>query len=235
MFSKEVISKLAHDLKGPIGNMSMFNELLIDELKSLNDENSVDLDQSIWYAEYIKSISDKYVDQLQNWTDLFLMHHNSIQSQFSKIIFLELVNEIVKLNKESFEKKGTSLELNSQIDSETLVFVDSDMLRRVIDNLFVITAMLIDSTKMAIIEIHSKENVVEFKIVALQAIDKEIFQNLYTPNPNIEAKEQFKMGMVKPTGFSLAFSAKAIQLFDGEIILETKNDDLIIGFTLPTA
>ncbi|TNE73310.1 HAMP domain-containing histidine kinase [bacterium] len=232
--NSKTVGLLTHDLKGPIGNLSMFTEMLNSLLVQQKENGTSDLDQAIWYSSYIHMISSKYVDQLQNWSDFVNMLDKQLEFYNSSVQLTELVHEVLQSNQIISSKKLITVQVESAISYG--VSADSDVLRRVLDNLIQLFVLLMPNSSTLTITIAENPNKqAECRITGLQSNDEKLFETLYTQKVMLDQAEVFGKGLIKTTGIGLAFCGEAIREMNGTPFISIDADTLTAGFTLPCA
>jgi signal transduction histidine kinase len=227
------IGLIAHDLKGPIGNLSMFAEMLSSLLEQAQaSEEKTDLSQAIWYSQYIHLISSKYLDQLQNWADFYLIDAEHIQSGKEIIVLQDSIEQALESNATFLEKKHISIQ--KLIDEELCVKFDREMMRRVLDNLIQIVVLLASHKSVIQVKLFRDDFYqVQFRISGLHQNDRTLFDGLFIPKEINFDTNPFQKGIIKTTGMGLAYCSKALRLFDGKPQLDEVEGQLYVGFSLP--
>ena len=113
-----IISKLAHNLKNPIGTIYSFSELMIDS-KDLSSE------KGLKYAEVIKNsahFSISLINAISKYTNLI---SDKNECNIEKTNYLQLLNEVINGLENKFQTKNIVVEKHYNIDEIT---VDIDKL-----------------------------------------------------------------------------------------------------------
>lgn len=227
------IGLMAHDLKGPIGNLSMFAEMLTSMLEQAQEnEEKTDLSQAIWYSQYIHLISSKYLDQLQNWADYHLLNPDQIQSGTEILVLQDCIEKVLESNTIFLEKKQITLQ--KFYTAELCVKFDREMMRRLLDNLIQIVTLLASHKSMIQLKLWRDDFYqVQFRISGLHLNDRALIEGLFLPEEIDFDKAPFQKGIIKSTGMGLAYCSKVLRLFDGKPQLDEIDGQLFLGFSLP--
>lgn len=123
----KLFSIIAHDLRSPFNSIIGFSELLIE------NSNDILLEDSEQYIKIINSAAKNtliLLDNLLNWAK---SQTGQLSFNPEKILFSEVVQEIITLSKSIAKSKNITLEYSCVANLE--VFVDVNMLNTVIRNL----------------------------------------------------------------------------------------------------
>lgn len=229
------IGIITHDLKGPVGNVTMFSEMLVSMLETAQEEIGMtyDLKSTIWYAEYIQLITAKYMDQLQNWSDLYYIKEGKAQYELAFVDISFVLESVIKANKIFIEKKN--LKIEKSIKNGIVVKTEADLIRRILDNLIQLVVLLVNQNQSVSIQLDEEENEIRFSISGLSSTDKPVLDTLFLEDSDLSSAAAFSKGLIKTTGLGLAFCHTAIVFSKGKPFLEIENDILSVGFTLSNA
>ncbi|MCP4704244.1 MAG: GHKL domain-containing protein, partial [candidate division Zixibacteria bacterium] len=120
----ELSAKIAHEINNPLG--------IIKNYLSLVDQNIVDADKSMEYTKIIKQEIDRIaviVKQLLNF-------HRPVAVSYSRIVPVNLINEILSLMDRQFKNAGVNVTFNID-DNIPEIFAWQDGLKQVFMNLLV--------------------------------------------------------------------------------------------------
>lgn len=224
--TRQLVATLAHDIKGPIGNLAMFTEVL-EEIYPDIEKGSV-TDSVI---SNLKIISTKFIDQIDNWSDAFSLTENKLTLNKKLIQIEPLIKEILENNRLFIEKK--SLTIIDHIDSGILAEVDREHLRRIIDNLLSIAIMFADAESNILISFYV-DPISEKTTCLVGPIDEgeSSMFDAYFLNPDSVFDEKYlEKGILKSTGFGLLFSHLSIKAHGFKPVVENRSGKLLIGFT----
>ena len=122
-------SIIAHDLRSPFQALLGYSKLLATEFESLSQEEII---------QYSKGLNEILIDLfglLENLLSWSMMQRGVLEYNPVNINIYEVVNKIVRRSGHNVKEKNISL-LNN-VDNETLVYADVDMLRSIVQNLIV--------------------------------------------------------------------------------------------------
>ncbi len=120
-------SIIAHDLRGPVGNLATSLGLLTDGFEKLNEKTKFEL------LKDLKTSSDKTYHLLENLLIWSKIQRNIIHFEPNNILLHELVTESVDLLKPNAKHK--QIKISPQIPEKLEVYVDIYMMDTVMRNL----------------------------------------------------------------------------------------------------
>lgn len=120
-------SIIAHDLKGPIGNLNSFFELLIDHEDNLEKDQ---LDQLLLQCKNLAESTYELLDNLLLWAQL---QKNELLLQPSPICLHELTAKSIRLFQVPAAEKSITIE--NDICPDLILNIDKNMINTVIRNL----------------------------------------------------------------------------------------------------
>ena len=118
---------IAHDLRGPVGNLATSLGLITDSFENLSEENKLDLLLSL------KSSSDKTYHLLENLLIWSKVQGNILSFEPEIILLHQLVNESIDLLKANADQK--QIKISKQISEKLQIYADNFMMDTVIRNL----------------------------------------------------------------------------------------------------
>lgn len=229
----KTIGLLTHDLKGPVGNISMFSQLLTGSIEEAQEElgESYDFSALLWQANYVQTIARKYIDQLQNWSDLVFLCEDAIVFTIDAISLSTLAEQIYEENELFWSKK--QLKINKNIEPDLVCSADQDAIRRCLDNLFQLLVLLC-SNRSEIYFLVSSEASDSIRVCfkGLKNEDIDLFSRLYLNRFTPENGAVFSSGIIKTTGAGLAFCGMVINYFGGSPFAVETETGLEFGFTI---
>lgn len=120
-------SIIAHDLKGPIGNLNAFFELLIDHEGSMEKEQ---LDQLLLNCKNLADSTYELLDNLLLWAQL---QKNDITIQPTPCSLYDISNKSIRLFSVAAAQK--EIEIENNICKDLVVNLDKNMINTVVRNL----------------------------------------------------------------------------------------------------
>ena len=218
-------SIIAHDLKGPFNSLIGFSNLLVDQIKIREYEESLES------VEIIKTISKNTLDLLQDLLLWAQMQKGDLQFKRENVRILDVINDVLKV--ESFQSMYKKIEIKTIMSNNNLMaYVDKNMLSIILRNL--ISNAIKYSYLNGKIEIKCSVEANDIKICVSDigiGIPKERFKRLF----NYEHHHK-TLGTIgeKGTGLGLILSENFVKKHNGIIWVESeigKGSSFI--FTLP--
>lgn len=123
----KLFSIIAHDLRSPFQSLLVSSELLATEIENLTHEEIITFSKGLNYN--LKNI----YTMLKNLLDWSLMQRSLLEYNPQLNNLLDIVNENVAISHQLASKKNITIINN--IDADTFVYADSDMIRSVVQNL----------------------------------------------------------------------------------------------------
>lgn len=123
----KILSIISHDLRSPFQSLLGSSELLATEIESLSH------DEIILFSKTLNNNLVNIYGLLDNLLHWSLMQRNLLEYEPVNLNLTDLVGKIIAISNQGALKKNISISNN--IDNETFVYADADMLRTVIQNL----------------------------------------------------------------------------------------------------
>ncbi|MEN8120921.1 MAG: sensor histidine kinase [Bacteroidota bacterium] len=120
-------SIIAHDLRGPVGNLATSLGLITENFENLKEKNKLDL------LKALKSSSDKTYHLLENLLIWSKVQRNSILYKPGNILLHELIAENIDLVKPEVQQK--QIKITTQIPKNLKIYADSYMMDTIVRNL----------------------------------------------------------------------------------------------------
>jgi len=123
-----LFSKLAHNLKNPIGSVYSFSELLLENPEDWTQEK---LNK---YLEIINNSAKFSIDTLNSFTKYTMLFSNKVSLAFDEVNIEELLNEVInKIERENITKK---LNFQKKLPRESvIIIVDKEEIKLALYNL----------------------------------------------------------------------------------------------------
>ena len=215
---------LAHDLKGPIGNIKVLLDFLTNESELLDKKTSKELLLSV--RESTNSIHE-LLDDFLFWTRLNNndIHYNPVRISLSNIIR----GNITLLRSTAFSK---NIKISSDVTESTAIFADEYMITTVLRNL--IYNAIKFTKKDGEILISAKKQGESIKVIIKDngvGISNEDIEKLFRSDIHHSTKGTAKeIG----TGLGLILCKDFVEKNGGQIIVESKKDyGSVFSFTIP--
>lgn len=218
-------SIIGHDLKSPFNSIIGFSDILI---KKTNEKNYEDVDN---YAKIIHDSSARAMNLLSNLLEWSRTQTGRLEVNPELFGFVNVINEVKEILNEAAHQKSIAIE--NEIQSNTLVFADREMISTVLRNLI---SNAIKFTQIGgKITISEKYNKNEFTVIITDTgvgISKERIPKLFIvgdSNSTLGTKNE------KGTGLGLILCKEFIEMNNGEIWIEsTVGIGSTFSFILPT-
>jgi PAS domain S-box-containing protein len=220
----KLFSIIAHDLRSPFNSILGFSELLIENVGDFG------LEESLEYLTIINSSANStliLLDNLLNWAKT---QTGQISFKPEKIIFSNVILEIIKLEKSLATAKDISLNYFSSDEIE--IVADENMLKTVLRNLISNAIKFTKSGGRISVSAISKQDHVEITISDDGiGMNKEKLKGLFNISSNTTT-----MGTAneKGSGLGLVLCKEFVEKHKGEIWVESKEGKgSDFKFTLP--
>ncbi|HNP18481.1 MAG TPA: tetratricopeptide repeat-containing sensor histidine kinase [Fulvivirga sp.] len=119
---------VAHDLKGPIGNIKILVELL--SANDLNKVNSAERDQIMSYLQTSSQSVSILLNDLLAWS---ISQQEGFVFKPMRVNLLECIQQAITLFNYQIQEKN--LKVSNEVSSEIFVYVDHDVLSTIVRNL----------------------------------------------------------------------------------------------------
>jgi two-component system sensor histidine kinase ChiS len=219
-------SIIAHDLRGPIGNLATSLGLLTDEYEKLNEETKYGL------LSDLKKSSDKTYQLLENLLVWAQVQRNSIRYQPDNIALYELVAENIELVK--MNAKNKQIDISANIAKTIKIYADNDMVDTILRNLLNNAIKFTPNNGRITVRANTDNNKVRISVSDTGVGIKEenlaklfrIEHNYYAVGTNGE----------KGTGLGLILCKELIKKHEGDIVVESEcGKGTTFMFSLPNA
>jgi PAS domain S-box-containing protein len=218
------ISILAHDLKNPFNAILGYTELITNNFDEYNKEE---------LKEYISIISNSAKDTfnlLENLLEWAYSQQNKVKLNPQKTNLLTITNECLNLARSSALAKNITIRI--QIDEQTNVVADKEMIKTVIRNLLT-NAIKFTSDDGSVI-VKSKQNNDNIEIAITDTgigMDEKTRNSLFKIG---ETKSALGTNGERGTGFGLMICKEFIEKHGGNIWVESqKGQGSTFYFTIP--
>ncbi|SDW21173.1 PAS domain S-box-containing protein [Lutibacter oricola] len=217
------LANMSHEIRTPMNGIIGFSELLSNKETSGKEKQN--------YAEIVVKSSQQLLSIVNDVLDISKIEAGVVQIHNEKIILNNLLDDLYSFHKNKAKTKNLQLILEKGLaDDKSIISIDKTKLNQVFNNLI---SNSFKFTKSGSVEFgYSKiDNYLECYVKDTGVgIKKELQPTIFDrfTQANISLNSQHK-----GTGLGLAISKKYIELFGGEIWLNSDKNGTVIKFILP--
>jgi len=219
-----VFAVISHDLRGPIGTVKAFTELILDKSTNYNYEQIMQFTQVI--GKQSSSVLN-ILEDLLAWANC--QQNNVIYSPKKQNLLLALQDNIELLEETAKQKK---IEIINKISPDIIVNYDLNLISTVIRNL--ISNAIKFTPELGTISITAKKNDDNIEVSVIDTgvgISAERINNIFS---NTSYETTFGTNAEKGSGLGLKLCKDFVKKHNGEIWVESKlNKGSHFIFTLP--
>lgn len=208
----QFLGMAAHDLRNPLSNILNFAEFLESE------KDSFTTDQAEFIC-HIKNQSSFMLKLVNDLLDISAIESGNVNLTLEPIDIVLLVKQTINLNKALADKKKIKVELNSSLETSTLL-LDKSKIEQVVTNL--LTNALKYSNAETTIKIEIKKEMENILILVHdegQGIPKDELDNLFQPFQKTSVEST---GGEKSVGLGLFIVKKIVEAHNGNIWAESE-------------
>lgn len=203
----DLITNIAHDLRTPLTSILGYMDLLTKN-KALTAE------QQAHYLEIVYTKSKRLQKLIEDLFDFTKMTYGKISMKVGELDIVQLLAQILEENYPSFEKKGLSYELQSNVPSQ-MIRADGDLLARVFDNLISNAIKYGADGKRVQVHVSAEEETVTVRVVNYGYVIPEqelplLFEKFYRV-------EQSRSTQTGGTGLGLAIVKNIVDMHGGTV------------------
>jgi ligand-binding sensor domain-containing protein/signal transduction histidine kinase len=219
----KLFSIIGHDLRGPIGTVMNYAQILNDQWHSLDQEETAEL------LTALKNISENTYNLLENLLYWSRNQQGTIDYHPQKYEINQLIEENINLLNYNAVKKGVSL--HSEINHTIEAYFDKDMIKTVIRNLISNSIKFTKTGEVKITVESNKDHVLVSISDTGSGISDENQKKLFKTDQNFTTKGT---SGEKGTGLGLILCKEFVEKNRGKIWVEsTMGKGSIFKFTLP--
>jgi signal transduction histidine kinase len=185
-------SIIAHDLRNPIGNIINFSEFLSTNLRQGNAEH---IQKAAGYIDSQSKVTLNILDNLLQWAN---SQRNAVSTKKDFYLLAEIIESVKNFLNGRLIEKGIALD--NEIESDTLIYADRNMMEVVFRNL--ISNAIKYTPKNGHIKVNSSRNSKFLRINVIDngvGIEPERLKDVFNPY-----KYQSTQGTEKEKGTGLA-------------------------------
>lgn len=227
-FTYEMVRVLAHDLKGPAGNIKMFSEILnaaignIEEGKPVDEE---DLETLKEMGENVEVLTAKYIDAIENWADTYALALDEYDLQMEDFYPGEIAEQLVEDQGRFIRRKNITI--NTFINDDP-IRADKRLFSRAMDVLLSVLIMYAEPESQHYVQLSNDKLMIgTYPDTERKLIDE------YLLNPSDVFDERYyKQSLVKSSGFGLVFVYQVLRAHDFEFGLKEYDGSFAIEIRL---
>ncbi len=216
----------AHDIRNPVGSISMMADLLLEDEDIPKDKKE--------YLHMISSTAQTALQILNDTLNLSKIQSGVIQLNLSTNEYIKFVKECLFLNNYLAVKKKQGLDLETAIESVDIVF-DKTRLSQVINNLLTNAIKYSEPGTNIVVRISYSEE--DYSSILTEVIDQgpgidEQYQDtIFIPFVTTSNKTTNKESK---TGLGLAIAKRIVEAHKGSIAFTSKKEEgSVVFFCLP--
>ncbi len=223
----EFVSKIAHDLKTPVGNAMMYAELMSEDINMLIEEHpemSEQLESLKYYCGNIQLSSSKLINSVQSWSYAYQIEDGVFEQNRSTINLRELIQSVVKRNDIFIQTK--SLQVSVEYESDTpSISMDQEVMNLILDNLLTLFIGMAPNNAPLRIQVTDDNGGLMFRFFVSATAFNETLVEAFTSKLSIKEQVAPKQGILKPGGYALMFVNIALEEMNAEHGVDTKDTD----------
>jgi signal transduction histidine kinase len=209
----QFLGMAVHDLRGPLSNIIMYSQFLLDEVSEILDEESRE------FLSIIHSSSDFMLQMVDDLLDVAKIESGNLRLQLKAVDLREIVERNISLNRAIAAKKQIELCYYCDTDIPKLM-VDENKIEQVLNNLTgnAIKFSYPDSKVEILLTRESKDAVISVKDEG-KGIAPEEYGTIFEPFAHSSIRG---IDGEKSSGLGLAISCRIIEGHNGKIWFESE-------------
>jgi signal transduction histidine kinase len=222
---------MAHDLKGPIGNMTLYTQMAMEEIDIVEKS---DPDTAMMLRKLVGQVHDsceKLLFQVQCWVDAHLLIRGLYQKKEELTDVQQLLEQALESVKPEFSSRGLKLTLSPSAPAK--IFTDPLLVKNSLKNLLYTIALFVASGEMVKItgHVHQGEAIFDIDYPAspgMERVRSRLMQD-FSQNRNVDTTE----GILKTGVFGMVFTNLAVKALAGTIHIRDIGHRSAFGVTIP--
>jgi len=218
------LANMSHEIRTPMNGIIGFSELFLEANLSEIERKE--------YAKIVINSSKQLLSIVNDILDISKIEAGVVQLNYSDVNINKLLNSLGAFYTPIIKEKGLVLNISKGLpDRDCIIKIDKTKLQQILTNLI---SNALKFTEKGSIEIGyqlKKNNYLEFFVKDTGiGIDKKLHTIIFDRfiQADLELNKQNK-----GTGLGLAISKKFIELFEGEMWLESDSNGTKVFFTIP--
>mgnify|MGYP002795037581 CR=1 FL=1 len=217
-----MIGIVAHDLRGPLGNIKTCYDLITDDL---SDTTSVKQ-----YLDIIDEVVEKSLHLINDLLDVSAIETGQLVLEKNEVPLEGFLEKVIRLNKRTAENKGIKLEL--LYDGPNSWVFDSQRIEQVLDNLLGNAFKYSHKNTKVKLVVKSEKGLLKFQVIDQgQGIQEEYMSKLFSA---FQKTSTLPTGSEQSNGLGLSICKRIVELHGGVIEAESKyGEGSTFSFSLP--
>jgi light-regulated signal transduction histidine kinase (bacteriophytochrome) len=222
---------MAHDLKGPVGNMVLYTNLALEEIEGIEklDPDAAEILKKV--MTQVHDSAEKMLFQVQSWVDAHFLMRGVYQKKEELFDIQLLIEQVVEAVKSEYALR--SLKIQVQQISSHKVLADSQLLRNSLKNLLFTVALFASYGDLIKLSghVHEKEAVFDIDYPASPGMERVLARLRQDLNANrhVDTTE----GVLKTGVFGMIYTNLAITALQGSIHLRDTGHRAAFGIVIP--
>jgi|GEM_PF-5502773 K+-sensing histidine kinase KdpD len=226
--SYKIIKVLAHDLKGPAGNIKMFSEILNSSIEDLESGKILEDQQKeglLSLSKNVESITSKYLHQIQNWVDTYALALGEYNFEPTSSDLNEIIDEAIDSQSRFIEKKKIQLQ---NMSSPHVMEAEQELLFRVFDVLLSVLIMFSPRNSTHYVQYGKKE----LLIGTFPKEEQQLLEEYLIQPSDVFDEKYYEQSIIKSSGLGLVFAHFALKIHQlSPELKKLESGDLMIKIT----
>lgn len=230
------VAQLVHDIKNPVGNSMMYNEMLYETLRDLQaQDGNEEISELIEFSGNIKAALNNLIELLDAWVICDQIMHEDYKGDEEPVAIDSEIEKAINDLKPYHERKNLNIVKNwNESNGGFTVYSDGNILPKVIRNMVLLLVNFADSNDDLQFTLSLSDGKLHVKMEDSYTHSRDFIYDRFTGNELWEEYEVPKEGVIKPAGYGLKFCGVALNYLNAEPKVE-KSDlgGLSLSFSLP--
>lgn len=225
-------SQFAHDIKNPLGNALMYNDLLLSELEEADHPAA---GQRLMLAKNMQLSLQSLMFQIDTWAAAIHLHQGAYSLEKKPCDATALCLQVIARHRTFFKRKNVQMDTHFP-DQPALVLADSFLLEMVLENLISMMLLFANYDDTVRIGLSTHESTRELWLEDMYSGDRSEITARIQNGVTIAVDEPVEGGMLKPAGYGMMLCGEVSKTLDVPVrVEETNAGGLRVGFQFPLA